>query len=206
MKYIIGAKKGDHSFLFNYIESAAKDKLTTEIKYEKDGVDHQFRFMNNVPLNESNQDQLVNFVEYWETTPKKKLYFSWVTNLEVTEENVFNIMRGGRARWRIENETFNTLKNQGYHFEHNFGHGYKNLSVVFAMLMMLAFLVDQVQQIASRLFNAVWKKLGTKRRMWDDIRSLFIGCRVDSMEEILRALYYGFEKQKPFILGDPPPS
>jgi hypothetical protein len=24
-------------------------------------------------------------------------------------------MRGGRARWKIENETFNTLKNQGYH-------------------------------------------------------------------------------------------
>jgi len=72
--------------------------------------------------------------------------------------------------------------------------------------MMLAFLVDQVQQIASRLFNAVWKKLGTKRRMWDDTRSLFVGYRVDSMEEILRALYYGFEKQKPFILGDPPPS
>ena len=183
-----------------------KDKLTTEIEFEKDDVAHQFRFMNDVPLNESNQDQLVNFVEYWETTPKKVLHFSWVTNLEVTEENIFDIMRGGRARWRIENETFNTLKNQGYHFEHNFGHGYKNLSVVFAMLMMLAFLVDQVQQIASRLFNAVWKKLGTKRRMWDDTRSLFVGYRVDSMEEILRALYYGFEKQKPFILGDPPPS
>ena len=82
-------------------------------------------------------------------------------------------MRGGRARWRIENETFNTLKNQGYHFEHNFGHGYKYLSVVFAMLMMLAFLVDQVQQIASKLFNAAWKKLGTKRSLWESIRALF---------------------------------
>ena len=206
LKYIIGAKEGDHAFLFNYIESAEKDKLTTEIKFEKDGVAHQFSFMNNVPLNESNQDQLVNFVEYWETTQKKPLHFSWVTNLKITEENVFEIMRGGRARWRIENETFNTLKNQGYHFEHNFGHGYKNLSVVFAMLMMLAFLVDQVQQIASRLFNAVWKKLGTKRRMWEDIRSLFIGYIFDSMEKILIALYYGFEKQIPLILGDPPPS
>jgi len=37
---------------------------------------------------------------------------------------VYRIMQGARARWRIENETFNTLKNQGYHFEHNFGHGY----------------------------------------------------------------------------------
>jgi hypothetical protein len=69
---------------------------------------------------------------------------------------------------------------------------------------MLAFLVDQVQQIASRLFNAVWKKLGTKRSIWENIRSLFIGYIFDSMEKILIALYYGFEKQKPLILGDPP--
>ncbi len=48
-------------------------------------------------------------------------------------------MRGGRARWKIENETFNTLKNQGYHFEHNYGHGKKNLPVVLAMVMLLAF-------------------------------------------------------------------
>ena len=38
-----------------------------------------------------------------------------------------------RARWKIENETFNTLKNQGYHFEHNYGHGEQHLSVVFVM-------------------------------------------------------------------------
>ena len=203
LNYIIGVKEGDHTFLFNYIESAVKKGLTTEIKSEKDGVVRQFRFMNKVPLNESNQDRLVNFVEYWETTPKKMLHFSWVTDLEVTEKNVFDIMRGGRARWRIENETFNTLKNQGYHFEHNFGHGYKNLSVVFAMLMMLAFLVDQVQQIASRLFNAAWKKLGTKRSLWESIRALFYGYKIDSMEEILNALFYGFKKDKPLILYDP---
>ena len=53
-------------------------------------------------------------------------------------------MKGGRARHKIENETFNTLKNQGYQFEHNFGHGYKHLTTVFAYLMYLAFFVDHV--------------------------------------------------------------
>jgi len=61
----------------------------------------------------------------------------WITDLDVTEANVRAIMRAGRARWKVENETFNTLKNQGYHFEHNFGHGEQQLSVVFACLMML---------------------------------------------------------------------
>ena len=54
----------------------------------------------------------------------------------------------------------NTLKNQGYHFEHNYGHGEQYLSGVFAMLMMLAFLVDQAQQLCCALFRAVWTKLG----------------------------------------------
>jgi hypothetical protein len=87
-------------------------------------------------LNESNPNQVVNFVEYWEVKPGKTQPFSWVTDFTVTVANVFGtapcgqIMRGGRARWKVENETFNTLKNQGYHFEHNFGHGAKNLSVV----------------------------------------------------------------------------
>ena len=148
----------------------------------------------------------MNFVEYLETTPKKMMHFSWVTDLHVTEENVSKIMRGGRARWRIENETFNTLKNQGYQFEHNFGHGKKNLSVVFAMLMMLAFLVDQVQQLACRLFQAVWAKLGSKRSLWEQMRALFFGYRFDSMEDLFKALLYGFKRERFVILEDSPPS
>ena len=75
-------------------------------------------------------------------------------------------MRGGRARWKIENETFNTLKNQGYHFEHNYGHGKKSLSVVLAMVMMLAFLVDQTQQLCCPLFQAAWATCKVDPNHW----------------------------------------
>jgi hypothetical protein len=115
-------------------------------------------------------------------------------------------MQGGRARWKIENETFNTLKNQGYHLEHNYGHGNKNLSVVFCMLMMLAFLVDQAQQIACPLFQQVWKKLGSKRSLWEKIRALFFGYKFNSMEDLFIALLYGFKRYCPVILEYPPPS
>src|SRR5262249_20245738 len=94
-------------------------------------VVHRFRFVHDVPLNTSNRDVRVNFIEYWEVGEHKVQHFSWVTDLRVSQRNVYHLMRGGRARWKIENETFNTLKNQGYHFEHNYGHGTQNLSVVF---------------------------------------------------------------------------
>jgi hypothetical protein len=115
---------------------------------------------------------------------------------------VYRLMQGARARWRIENETFNTLKNQGYHFEHNFGHGYQHLSVVFAVLMMLAFGVDQVQQLCCPLFQAAWAKWGSKRLLWEKMRALFYTYVLDSMEHLLQALYYGLKKTTPILDTD----
>ena len=73
-------------------------------------------------------------------------HVSWVTDVRVSKRHVYRLMRGGRARWTIEHETCHTLKNQGDHFEHHDGHSQQYLSVVFAMLMMQAFSVDQTQQ------------------------------------------------------------
>jgi hypothetical protein len=96
-----------------------------------------------------------------------------VTNIKITEANVLKITTAGRARWKIENETFNTLKNLGYNFEHNYGHGKQYLSTVFCMLMMLAFLIDQLQEICCPLFSRCKKVLGTYRELWETMRALF---------------------------------
>jgi hypothetical protein len=74
--------------------------------------------------------------------------------------------------------------------------------VVFAMLMMLAFLVDQTQQRCCALFRAVWAKFGSKRLLWERMRALFYDYRLESMRELLEALYVGFEKSHPMILTD----
>jgi len=76
---------------------------------------------------------------------------SWVTDIPVSEENIRELVRGGRCRWKIENETFNTLKNQGYHIEHNFGHGKKNLSMNFFLLNLLAFFTHQILELTDLL-------------------------------------------------------
>src|SRR5882672_10833407 len=168
LHYILGVKEGDHAFLFQQIQAAEHaGRVTYYERHDRAaGVIHRFRFVNDVPLNASNVNVRVNFIEYWEMGATKVQHFSWVTDLRVSKRNVFHLMRGGRARWKIENETFNTLKNQGYNFEHNYGHGAQNLSVVFAILMLLAFLVDQAQQLCCALFQAVWAKLGSKRLLW----------------------------------------
>lgn len=204
LRYILGVKEGDHTFLFDYVATAEQAGRTTEYECTIDGVTHRFRFINQVPLNASNQDILVNFVEYWEIQKDSVQHFCWITDLSVTRFNVFQIMRGGRARWKIENETFNTLKNQGYNFEHNYGHGHQNLSVNFALLMMLAFLVDQAQQLACPLFQQVLQKEGSRKSLWDHMRALFYSLEFASLEDIFRALLYGYKVEGLVILGPPP--
>jgi hypothetical protein len=155
-----------------------------------------------VPINASHKDVLVNILEYWQVTGDEKLRFSWVTDIPLTRENVTRIMRAGRARWKIENETFNTLKNQGYNFEHNYGLGKQYLSMVFVKIMMLAFLVDQTQQLCCALFQSVLKKVGSKKALWEDMRSLFHCFRLESMEMLYRAIVHGFELRAPVIAPD----
>lgn len=204
LHYILGVKAGDHASLFAHVAAAEQAGRVTY--YDRDnpvsGLRHRFRFVSNVPRNDSHANLRVNFLEGWEWAGDTVQHFSWVTDLRVNKGTVYQLMRGGRARWRIENETFNTLKNQGYQFEHNYGHGYQHLSVVFAVLMMLAFLVDQVQQLCCPLFQAVWTKLGSKRRLWERMRALFYDYALISMRHLFTALLDGWKKVPPILTPD----
>ena len=201
-RYILGVKPNDHKFLFAQVAEMKSHSQVSEFTMEQGDITHVFSFCNNLPLNETNQDVRINFLEYWEINKKttKRQHFTWVTDFDITQKNVHALMRGGRARWKIENETFNTLKNQGYHFEHNFGHGYNNLCSIFALLMMLAFLVDQSLQISCNLFNAAMKECKSRTNFWHKVRCYFIGYMFESMNEIYDAIVYGIQKQKPMIL------
>ena len=84
-------------------------------------ITHTYRCVNGVSLNKSNLGLLINVLEYWQFNSKGKgLMFSWVIDFFLTLEHIYQIMCAGRARWQIENEVFNTLKNQGYNLKHNF--------------------------------------------------------------------------------------
>jgi len=203
--FILGVKEGDHAYLASYLKQAVKEEKDTEHDMADkvdDRIHHFFRFFNKVPLNQSNQDLLVNVLEYWELHNGNAKYFCWVTDFKITRRNAYEIMRGGRTRWKVENETLNTLKNQGYNFEHNYGLGQKFLSMIFVSLMMLAFLVDQVQQIACPVFRTAWKKAGCKRELWEKIRAAFHFFLLDSMEMIYRLIIAGPQRVQPVPLID----
>lgn len=201
LRFILGAKPGDHQFLFDQVDIAEQRGEVMEFSQtdkNDTNIEHHYRFINHVSLNKANHDLQVNFLQYWQVNHKqgKTTCFSWVTDLEITEYNVYEIMRAGRARWRIENETFNTLKNQGYHLGHNYGLGKENLSCVFTIVMMMAFLIDQIQQMSCWLFKEAKAKAGSKRYLWECVRGYFKIYEVDSMETIYRAIALGHERKQ----------
>ena len=199
MHFILGVKPGDHAFLFEQVEAARRAGRSPTLTRKEGDITREVSWVWDVPLNESNRDLRVNFLECREYDGAGKCCkrFTWITDLHVNRDNAWLFVRGGRKRWSIENETFNTLKNQGYHFEHNYGHGVQNLSVVFAMLMMLAFLVDQAQQLCCPLFRAVWQKLGSKRALWDNLRSHFRHFIFRSMRHLYEVILYDLGKEVP---------
>ena len=182
--FIVSVKPASHETLFKHFEERKNRGQVKKLIQNKTGIDHHFYWINNVPLNGKGNVR-VNLLYYEEHQAKGKVKrWTWVTSLVLNAHSVFAIMRAARARWKIENETFNTLKNQGYHFDHNFGHGYKHLSNVMAIMMLLAFLIDQIIQAISTTFQKVWAEVKTKARIWEYARALFMTTVIPSFKEL----------------------
>lgn len=195
--FILGIKPDSHKYLFRLFDIrriANKSIETCSYKIEKDT--YTLYFFNDVSLNASNPLLKVNFLYCKKTSSKGVVTrFSWVTSLLLTPGNVFAIMKAGRARWKIENETFNTLKNQGYRFEHNYGHGHENLSSVFAHLMLLAFSTDQLIESCNELFQKMRSKVVSRTKLWFCVRAAFFFKDYQSFKDIYLDIGLQFKVQ-----------
>lgn len=184
--FLIGIKEG---YVLIQTERLAEQGALKEISWEVDGRVCAIRFANDLILNGQNQDLLVNYLEYVEVDAQSAeiLFFSsWITDLPIYEDNAQEMVTVARTRWKIENETFNTLKNQGYYLEHNYGHGKEYLATNFAILTFLAFLIDQMAQCLDNAFQKALAVYQTKRAFWEKVRQVFDLLPAVSMNAIYR--------------------
>ena len=137
LRFILGAKPGDHKFLFEWVNSAPSVEHR-EFTDEND-IRHEFRY--GVPLNDTHPRSEFSRI-LGETPKRQETTLGYGSANQRGERDAVDARRTGALEG-----TKLTLKNQGYCFEHNFGHGEKNLSTVFAFLMMLAFLPDSTAML-----------------------------------------------------------
>ena len=193
MDFIINVKPAGNAALFEVMHERFLHGQVAEQEHKlEDGSTRGYRFANDLPLNGSHPELRVNMIEYWETdkndNEKVTRNMSWITNLEISEENIFELVRAARTRWKVENETFKCLKNQGYNYEHNYGHGKQNLSSTLAGLMLLSLLIDQLQQHACQLYRAVREKVRVQKVMWEQMRSVLQLVDLPDWETLWRLL------------------
>jgi hypothetical protein len=190
INYIIGTK--GQTYVDVQVKALKnKDKLQQLQTYtwKSKGKICTVNFTNGLILNGQHQEIITNYFEFIEIDAKTKettFYSTWITDLTIDRTNVRELVAVARSRWKIENETFNTLKNQGYHLEHNYGHGKKYLATNFAILTFLAFLVDQIAQHLDKDFQAAKAACETFKAFWERIRSVFYLVPTLSMSAIYR--------------------
>jgi hypothetical protein len=175
MHYLFAAKPTDHKYMMEWLN--AYDALHLHAFVDEKKRRHVYEFMNDVPLHGGKEAIRVNYLRCTIFGENKKgeeeIAFrnSWVTDIVISSENITTLVRAGRCRWKNENECFNVMKNHGYCMEHNYGHGDKNLAFNFYLLTLLAFTMHQIFELTCRLYQACRKKCGSKRHLWETIRS-----------------------------------
>lgn len=195
MHYIFVAKPTDHICMMAWIDAyGVSDMQEMHLVDEKDRQ-HIYRWLNDVPLTGHKDTLRVNYLDYRIVSRGKDgnerivYHNSWVTDIVITHENVALLVRAGRCRWKIENECFNTLKNQGYHIEHNYGHGSNHLCFNFYLLTLLAFYVHQIFELTDRLYQDCRQKFGSKAHMWETLRSYIKILVFDTWDHLLDFAY-----------------
>jgi len=123
-------------------------------------------------------------LECVETLPTgEKNYFAWITNLFVSAKTVEDIAwKGGRYRWKIENEGFNRQKNSGLNLEHVYSIDPEKWKAYY-YLLQIAFIIIQLlergsllQRLAAEAGRTVVQLFGSlgniARRLLDSLRYL----------------------------------
>ena len=187
MSFILVAKPTDHKLLYQWFtefhQMGETHKL--EIKDYK-GQRHFYEWVNGIALNGTKDADNVNYFEYTMFKGNKATYRnSWATDIPTTQDNIIELVKGGRARWKIENEAFNTLKNQGYHLEHNFGHGDKYLSYNLLLFNFLAFFTHQILELSDIIYQKCRAKFTSRQEYWNQLRCTIRILIFPSFESLL---------------------
>lgn len=166
----------------------------------KHGEIDTYRWVNDVPLRAGKDALKVNWIELTtihEDTGAVIYHNAWATNHIITDKNVAQLARLGRARWKVENENINVLKTKGYNLEHNFGHGDRHLANVFFTLNLLAFLIHTAQHLVNDSYRLLRETLSVRRTFFNDLKALTRYMVFDSWDSLLEFMIDGLELELP---------
>jgi len=190
--FIFVCKPSSHPLIQEYLRGINPSTTERIVNRRKKRFRHRYRWLADVPLRDGDDALKVNWFEIEIINPAGETTYrnSFVTSLPVGPDNVAELADCGRARWKIENETFNTLKNDGYNLERNFGHGKENLAAILVSLNLLAFAFHTVCDIIDQPWRDARDKLGPRYNFFSKLAAITAYLIFASWEDLLLTLAF----------------
>jgi hypothetical protein len=197
--FLLTCKPDSHKTLYEWVnELDAFGKVSTIIVNRRHGKKHfidTYRYINEVPLRDSDDALMVNWCELITTNEKGVVIYqnSYITDHLISHDNLVDMVKAARARWKIENENNNTLKTKGYNLEHNFGHGTQYLSQLLLAMNLLAFLYHTVLHFVDTAYQLIRARLPTRKTFFDDFRALTRYMYFDNWQTLMKFMMNGLK-------------
>ncbi|NIW14529.1 MAG: hypothetical protein GWN31_11500, partial [Candidatus Thorarchaeota archaeon] len=202
LNFLIACKPGSNPYMFEWIDTLREggDLKTFTKKYRKGKYWYEstYEYANGVPIRDSNDALKVSFV--METirlagTDEVVGRHSFITNFTLeNDQEAEEAACFGRKRWKSENEGHNTLKNQGYNINHNYGHGKENLANNAVVLCLIAMMMHVILAFVKQEgFGLLRQIFSTLHACMESIRSVFriVGCRTELGKVFITVLEKG---------------
>jgi hypothetical protein len=188
--FILTCKPSSHPTITEYLHGARLEEYRQIVCKRGRRTTTIYRWLSGVPLRGTADAIQVNWfsIEIRNASGTRTYYNSFVTDLPVTADTVAELAACGRARWKIENETFNVLKTNGYNLEHNFGHGKQTLASVFLTLNLLAFAFHVAAHLAMLAWREAVAACGATYRFFENLRTITAYVVFVDWPHLLRAM------------------
>jgi hypothetical protein len=197
--FLFVCKPSSHPTIEEYLTGVELSELTKQVKHGRQRFTHTYRWLCDVPLRDGADAMTVNWlmIEIRNAAGEVTYRNSFITDLPTDRDTVVELAACARARWKIENESFNTLKTKGYNLEHNFGHGKKHLSAVLATLNLLAFAFHTVAELTYDLWLQAINKTAARSRFFERLRSITVFLVFPSWHNLLTTLAFAHPPSQP---------
>jgi hypothetical protein len=198
--FLFTCKPASHAYLHSWVEGLQANGQLHTLKLKCKGKSnrwehHHYRWANGVPLTDSDDALKVNWCEVTITDAAGAVLYrnAFITDWPITADNVAGLVAAGRARWKIENESHNVLKNRGYHLEHNFGHGQQHLASLLLTMNLLAFGLHTLLELTDESYRLIRRKVGARRRFFLHLEALTTYLYFETWERLMDFMMRGLE-------------
>lgn len=196
LHFIFTCKETSHRCLYEWV-APLRSKLKTiehSIKIKNKTYRYQCQYLNQVPIRDGADALHVNWLSVQVVDKQGKQVYSsaFISDHELTDNNVVEIAHAGRTRWKTENEHNNTLKNHGYYLEHNYGHGKQHLSTLIATLILLSFMFHTLLALLDKRYQLIRNHL-PRKMFFQQLRTISVYLYFASWDALLECMLQAWE-------------